>query len=327
MSKNVLTFLARCLLGVTMAAAAFSQNPDLDARLARGQQLRVLGRFSDAELELRLLLRDVHRADPRSPLEAMVLDALATTEQDFGNYLDAEKYATDAIALLKRLGPPDLQAATAISHLGEMYLEEGRNREAEPMLRKAMEIQQQLPKPDPVAIAILLADLAMVFEHTQRLAQAESLLRQSLAQMEQSLGPNNPMLSAPLGPLAAVLSRMGRYSEALGYSQRCWDILSRSPGIAEPDKLNTMSALGRLYAVTGRPQEAEFYSRQAAERAEAIYGPQHPRLGYYLKNYAEVLRILDRKNEAKAIAKRADSILSTSAQSNPIQTIHASALR
>jgi hypothetical protein len=122
--------------------------------------------------------------------------------------------------------------------------------------------------------------------------------------------------------------RAGRYDEALVLTERAWRILSRNPAVGQPDLLNTMSTLGTLYSLTGRPLAAEVYSKQAVSLAELIYGPDHPRLGYYLRAYAEVLKRQDRKAEAKVVEKRSATILTHNVEVNPVQhTINVNALR
>jgi tetratricopeptide (TPR) repeat protein len=311
-----------------LATCAYSQPGDLEKRLTECQQKRIAGHYRDAEQSLTALLRDARHQRPGSIFVALVLDSLGSTEQDLANYVEAERLLTQAIS---ELPPGEKEAGTMAllkGHLGETYLEEGRYREAEPVLRQALAMRQNDATADPENVAIAMLDLAVACEHTRGSREAEVLLRDSLAVLEARRGPDHPMLAAALGPLSSVLARAKRYGEALAYTERAWQILSKNPGVAEPDLLNTMSALGTLYSLTGRPREAEMYSRQAVDRAEIIYGPEHPRLGWYLKGYAQVLRRLDRKGESKVMEKRADAILTHNGQSNPVQhTVNVNALR
>lgn len=329
MSRIAIRLVWRSIFCGGLAFCACAQESGFQQRLADGRQLRAAGHYREAEQALTSLLREAKRREPASVFVTLVLDNLAATEQDLANYVEAERLLTDALSQLKKAGVEQGSAWAAIKcHLGETYLEEGRYREAEPVLRQALEMQQNDAHADPESVAIAMLDLAVAYEHTRGIREAEPLLRQSLSVLEARLGPDHPMLAAALGPLATVLMRAGRFDEALIHTERAWRILSRNPSVGEPDLLNTMSALGTVYSLTGRPLEAEVYSKQAVSRAEAIYGPDHPRLGYYLKAYAEVLRRQDRKAEAKAVQKRSATILTHNVQANPVQhTINVNALR
>jgi tetratricopeptide (TPR) repeat protein len=307
----------------------YGQDSNLLQRLTQGQQLRAAGQYHEAEQALTALLKDSRRQEPAGVFVAVVLDNLGATEQDLANYVEAERILTEALAQLKRAGDSEGgNAAIVKSHLGETYMEESRYREAEPVLRQSLEMLQNDELVDPEQIAIAMLDLAMAREHTQGTRPAEELLRQALAILEARRGPDHPIMAAVLGPLSAVLMRAGRYDEALAQTERCWRILSGNPKVGEPDRLNTMSALGTLYSMTGRFREAEFYAEAAVNRAEKIYGPDHPRLGYYLKGYADVLKRENRKSEAKSVEKRSAAILTRNVQANPAwHTVNVNALR
>jgi len=308
---------------------AYAQEDDLQKRLREGQQLKAAGRYREAEQALTALLRDARRRDPASIFTAVVLDNLAITEQDLANYVEAERLLTEALSQLKKSGAQAGTTWAAVeAHLGEVYLEEARYPEGERVLRQALESQQNDVHADSESLAIAMLDLAMAYVHTRGIRDAEPLLRQSLGLLEARHGLDSPVLAAALGPLASVLIRAGRYDEALIHTERAWRILSGNPAVGEPDLLNTMCTLGTLYSLTGRPIEAEVYAMQAVSRAEAIYGLDHPRLGYYLKGYAGVLRRQGRNSEAKAAEKRSAAILTHNLRANPVQhTINVNALR
>jgi tetratricopeptide (TPR) repeat protein len=328
-SRIRIRLVCRCFFGAALAFGVYAQEGDLHKRLTEGQQLRAAGRYREAEKALAALLREAKRQEPASVFLAVVLDNLANTEQDLANYVEAERLLTDALSQLKRAGEKEGSRIAAVKgHLGETYLEEGRYREAEPVLRQALEMLQNDEYADPESVAVLMLDLAVAYEHTRAVPEAEALLRQSLGVLEARRGSDHPVLAAALGPLSSLLMHAGRYDEALIHTERAWRILSRNPAVGEPDLLNTMSTLGTLYSLTGRPVEAEVFSKQAVSRAETIYGPDHPRFGYYLKAYADVMKRQDRKAEAKAAEKRSGAILTRNAQANPVRhTVNVNALR
>jgi len=288
--------------------------------LSEGRNLRVVGRYAEAQNVFTALLRESEQRSPGSVFVATVLDDLALTEQDLGNFMAAESLLTRSLAIRRDL--------TVESHLGEVYLEEQRAREAEPLFRHVLEARRNAPHPDPENTAIAMAYLALLYKYEGKLGRAEALLRQALALLEERFGPDDPMLSSALGPLAATLTREGKYKEALSLAERTWQILRKAPGVGEPNLINTMSTLGMLYSLTGQFAEAEFYGKEAVAKAEAIYGPEHYRLGWHLANYAAILKRMGRKDDARKVQQRSAAILARSQQANPVrQTVNVNALR
>jgi hypothetical protein len=68
--------------------------------------------------------------------------------------------------------------------------------QAEPLMRRALEIHEKAYGPDHPDVAIDLSDLAGLLKDTNRLAQAEPLMRRALAIDEKSLGPDHPRTKA-----------------------------------------------------------------------------------------------------------------------------------
>jgi tetratricopeptide (TPR) repeat protein len=315
-------------LAVLFCASAAAQNPEQERQLSAGRDLRALGHYREALQVFTNLLRDAEQHGAAAVFEAAILDDLAVTEQGLGNFAAAETRLTRSIAILKASGASARETAPVEGHLGEVYLEEGRPREAEPLFRRVLETRQKETPADPANTAVALADLAMARKHLGKLGEAETLLRKAVALLENRFGPDHPMVASILGPLASTLTKQTHYKEALALTERTWRILSKDPRVADPDLINTMSALGFLYCMTGQPKEAEFYARQAVAKAEAIYGPDHARLGWHLANYADVMKRIGHKNEAKAAQQRATAILARNQQANPVRhTVNVNALR
>lgn len=329
MSRSGIRLFRLLVLSAALASGIYGQDLALQQHMVDAQQMRAAGHYREAEQNFTEILREARRADPNSVFVAVVLDYLGATQQDLANYAEAERLLTQALSQLKRAGQTSTtNVALVKEHLGETYLEEARYREAEPMLRQSLDILENDEQADPETVAVGMLDVAMVCEHLHKMREAEELLNQSLAILEARRGLDHPILAAVLGPLSSVLMRTGRYDEAVHAAERAWRILGNNPAVGEPDRLNTMGALGTLYSLVGRYAEAETFAKEAVNRAEVIYGPDHPRLAYYLRAYANVLKREDRKTESKAVERRSQAILNHSGQGNPEwHTVNVSALR
>ena len=86
--------------------------------------------------------------------------------------------------------------------------------EAEPLIRRALAIDEKSFGPDHPNVAIGLNNLALLLQATNRLAEAEPLMRRALAIDEKSFGPDHPDVAIDLNNLAMLLQDTNRLAEA-----------------------------------------------------------------------------------------------------------------
>jgi tetratricopeptide (TPR) repeat protein len=101
-----------------------------------------------------------------------------------------------------------------LSILGGFLEGKARYAEAEPLMRRALAIDEQSLGPDHPDVAIDLNNLAQLLQATNRLAEAEPLMRRALAIDEQSLWPDHPNVAIHLNNLALLLQATDRLAEA-----------------------------------------------------------------------------------------------------------------
>ena len=80
----------------------------------------------------------------------------------------------------------------------------GRVTEAEPLLRRALAIQEAALGPDHPNTAYSLSNLALVLRDLGRVAEAEPLLIRALAIRERTLGPDHPFTRSVRKDLAEL---------------------------------------------------------------------------------------------------------------------------
>ena len=86
--------------------------------------------------------------------------------------------------------------------------------EAEPLMRRALAIDERAFGPDHPNVAIRLNNLAQLLQATNRLAEAEPLMRRALAIDERAFGPDHPNVAIRLNNLAQLLQDTNRLAEA-----------------------------------------------------------------------------------------------------------------
>ena len=318
-----------CMLGIAaLSGIAAAQANDFAERLAQGEILRAHDRYAEARTLHATLLRDVRKARFDHRLEANVLDNLAQDDQDCGDYSAAETAFNHGLATVAGGNGDEPIQISLKTHLAELYIAENRAEDAEPLLRQSIAALQTTSRPDPVALSVADEDLAVVRIMRHKLNDTEALLHQAQALLEQYLGPDSPGLSASLLTYGGLLLAQHRYADAVEPAERAWKILNNVHAfVPKPYKASALSVLAGIYYHADRLNEAADCARQSIELAEQALGTQHPQLGFYLANYAVILRRLGRKSEAKAVQKRAESILDENPPPGAGSTVNIASLR
>ena len=303
-----------------------------------------LGRFGEAEAELRDLVASPSTEDPEA---GAAWGLLAKTYSRSGRFIDAEDAAIQALASARRAyGENHAETATAWHNLGTARGEVGRNTDAITALRHAVALREQLfgAAAEPTLVSVY--NLAAHLHARGDMDQAEPLLRQVLAHAE----PGSESHTYALHHLGFTLTRMGRHGEAepllrqvviyrATLPDRHMEAVSRA---ALADALNgqgrheeadaaydravsllrahyhpgfamTLSGvlLGRAETrqAMGWTQAAEDDYRQAVEIARANVAPGHPRLTLRQLGLAAFLNDQRRPGEALALLRPARDAL------------------
>ena len=99
--------------------------------------------------------------------------------------------------------------ASLLNEAGIHLLSKADYQAAEPLLRRALAINEQSLGPDHPEVATNLNNLARLLQDTNRRSEAEPLLRRALAIFESSLGPEHPTTVTVRENLELLLASMG----------------------------------------------------------------------------------------------------------------------
>jgi tetratricopeptide (TPR) repeat protein len=185
-------------------------------------------------------------------------------------------------------------------------------REAEPLVRRILEIEEDSFGPQHPNVARDLNNLASLLQATNRLSEAEPLMRRALQIGEDTLGPQHPKVAIHLNNLASLLQATNRLSEAEPLKRRALQIDEDSFGPQHPDVARDLNNLAQLLKATNRLSEAEPLMRRALQIDEDSFGPQHPKVAIRLNNLASLLQATNHLSEAEPLMRRALEIVKTS---------------
>jgi tetratricopeptide (TPR) repeat protein len=195
-----------------------------------------------------------------------------------------------------------------MSELGEYCYGRALYHEAEPLFRKALDIDEQCLGSNHPALARRFSNLAGLLHVTGRLAEAETLYRRALAIDEQLGNADDPNLVGDLSNLAGVLGATNRLAEAETLIRRVLAIDEAHFGRDHPEVAIDLNNLAGLLRVTERLREAEPLYRRALAIDEQHFDPNHPVIARDLNNLAMSLLSVKKISEAEPMVRRALAI-------------------
>jgi tetratricopeptide (TPR) repeat protein len=173
--------------------------------------------------------------------------------------------------------------------------------EAEPLMRRALAINENSFGVDHPNVATALNNLAQLLQATNRLAEAEPLMRRALAIRERSLVPDHPDIANSLTALAALLETTERSQEAALLRIHALEMQERTLGPDHPDTLRGWNQLSHALRKRGIADQAEPIDRRVAATTTKILGATHPLSVHLRNNLALTLIMLGKLEEARQI--------------------------
>ncbi|MBK8038991.1 MAG: tetratricopeptide repeat protein [Verrucomicrobiaceae bacterium] len=192
-----------------------------------------------------------------------------------------------------------------LNELGELCYTKALHIQAEPLMRRALAIDEASFGKDHPEVGTRLNNLAELLRVTNRLTEAEPLMWRALGILETSLGEGHPKVAIAVNNLAGLLHDTNRLAEAEPLIRRALGINEASYGPDHPKVAIRLNNLARLLQATNRLAEAEPLMRRALGIDEASYGPDHPKVAIRLNSLALLLQATNRLTEAEPLMRRA----------------------
>ena len=257
--------------------------------------------FSETRLDF---LRDTLESIDDSEKRIMQRLRIAAELRTLARWDESEAQQREALAEAKVHDNKKL-VARALNNLGQLLKDTNRFGEAEPLLRRALEISKASYGEQHPAVAIGLNNLGQLLTDTNRFGEAEPLLRRALEIDKASYGEQHPAVARELNNLGQLLTDTNRLEEAEPLMRRALEINKASYDEQHPTVAIGLNNLGMLLKDTNRIGEAEPLMRRALEIDKASYGEQHPAVAIDLNNLAMLLKDTNRFGEAEPLMRRA----------------------
>lgn len=131
-----------------------------------------------------------------------------------GNYTEAENHFKAALKQANTFGTGDSRLHFTLNNLSEVYRVQSKYAEAEPIIKRVLEIDEKSLGVDHSNIAASLSNLADNYIAQEKYSQAEPLYKRALAIWDKRLGPNHFLVGHLLKKYAELLHKLGRNHEA-----------------------------------------------------------------------------------------------------------------
>ncbi len=204
-------------------------------------------------------------------------------------------------------GQPEVEAAVR-AIIGETYLNLARFDEAEPNLKRALELRKELYGEDHLDVAESLFQMGRLLRERDDLDAAEASYRRSLAIREQHLGPRHALVGLTAHSVGIVLLRESKLEEAEAYLRRSLDTGRCEGATRDPECATTMTVLGKLLGRRGEYDDAEPLHREALAIYRGTHGNEHITVARALGNLASLLGRMNRLDDAEDAAREALAI-------------------
>jgi Tfp pilus assembly protein PilF len=263
------------------------------------------GAYKQAEAEANQALQDIAKsATPDAHITDSCLTILEQISVRLGHYTEAEAAAKELVKHTEaRADATSADYPRALERLANVYFEEHKYAEAEPLLLKAKSIlEKQLP--GHPYLADCLVDLAELYNDQGKYSDAQPLLQQALSIRQSALGSEHSDVAECLTDIAYIDAQQNKSTEAENAYKRALDIKSKTVGKEHPDYAKALDKLGLLYATMHKNAEAETALSEALMLREKILPPEHRDIALTMSQLAGFYKDNNMPEKAEALYKR-----------------------
>jgi tetratricopeptide (TPR) repeat protein len=263
--------------------------------------------------------------------QAAIANAVGQFQADMLSSVDPGRLLGDKVTVLQvvtaavkeldagKLKDQPLVEASVRDTIGNTLRSLGRYDDAEPILRKALDLRRSFLPPGHTLIAESLFNLAIIVRNQGKLSETERLLRESLDICRKAVPVSERGIRATLMNLAELLRIEGRFAEAEALAREGVDVARRAYPAGHPDIAHSVHALAMVLHSAGRLPEAEPLYREAVQIDRGALPAGHPEIALKTGDLASVLMGQGKFAEAEPLYREALAIYrQTLPQDHPV---------
>jgi len=244
------------------------------------------GKLAEERIDWRAASAHYARAARLQPNNWQYAERAGRLAEMVGDYATAASFKEAALGLVtSAFGPDARQTATALNNLALTYHYLARYMEAEPLYRRAIEIDERVFGKDHPNVATDYNNLAGLLQDQGKYDQAETLFRRAMEIDEKVLGKDHPNVATDYNNLAELLQDQRKYDQAEPLLRRAMEIDEKVLGKDHPTVAIRYNNLAGLLQDQGKYDQAEPLYRRAMEIFQTKLGSDHPNTVTVRKNY------------------------------------------
>lgn len=240
-----------------------------------------------------------------------ILDSLASLCVSHNRYAEAESlYKRVLFIREKYVGSEHPDVARSLSSLAAIYYKQAKYDDAEPLLRRALAIQEHASYPsgdDSLQVGTTLVLLMVMYSTQGRLTELEPFLDRAIRIYAKALlpeRPHHPDMAITLDVLAGLCKQTNKYASAEFFWKQALQIREATFSPEQPEVVSLLNKLASLYFSLSKYAAAEpLYERALAIREKTL-PPEHRDVLESLYNLAPVYHVQHKYAEAESLYKR-----------------------
>jgi tetratricopeptide (TPR) repeat protein len=264
------------------------------------------GRFTESR-KLLTEAEAVPGATIRQLVDAKV--GIAELDRDTQNWEASAEEWKEAGEMAR--GSQDTVAEAACQRgLGQTWLDRGNAARAEPLLRSALALYQNLPAREGAQIASVLTSLGELYLAEDKTGLADEALQRALESEEKDFGPTHPQIAVVLELLADTVSRRNQMELARGYLDRAGKIMVGRFGAHSIVAASVFANWGTIEQRANQPERAAVQYEKALDALSDAAGDVNSYRVTVMTQYAQALKASHHKREAEEILAQAQGFRS-----------------
>ncbi len=266
---------------INLIDKSLTQNLDINTKvLLQNRKIECLiriGEFDEAEEILRTMELEVKGKTNTDFLQSITQTTKGFLYLNQGRTDLALETLQQALLQFEKVGKSkSLEAAQALSYLGQSYFNSGKNTQSEEQLRQALTLRQsQLPETHEL-IAASYNDLGLVYSFQGDNDKALSYYEKALSIYKKLHENDHPKIAIANTNIAVIYRNLELYGDAVNGFEAALAIWNKIHKNAHPSKAFVLSNLAQTYLKMGDQKAALGYYERALKVYQDSYGKKHP---------------------------------------------------
>ena len=260
------------------ASMAQSDNPSL-LNIKKAETLIKLGKLTDGETLLKKTV-DALPENKKTYHQALIATNFGSLYLNQGRFDLGTAELEKAIKFFESDGKSNsLEAADALSYLGNLYVASGKYQQAEEQLQMALAIRtERLPETHEL-IAASYNNLGLAYTQID-VDKAFEYYEKALEMYEKLHGSEHPKLAIANTNLGVLHRSEKLYGDAIVYFESALKVWEKIYAQPHPNKAMVLMNLGLTYSSMGNAKVALEYYEKAKTMYEVSQGKKHPDVAY-----------------------------------------------